>query len=74
MSEVKTDTKAAAKTPAKKAATAERTVRPLSIVYTDAVEVGGKINVIIATRKGNKLADALVSNRDARFIRVNVDE
>lgn len=52
--------------------TKPRETRLLSIVYK--TKEDGTIDVITATRNGNKIVDAITSDRDAKVIRVKVDE
>ena len=55
-----------------KKSTKPRETRLLSIVYK--TKEDGTIDVITATRNGNKIVDAITSDRDAKVIRVKVDE
>lgn len=53
----------------------EKTTRPLSIVYkiVDG-DKGPELNILLATRNGNKVVDKLQEDRDARVQRVTVEE
>lgn len=55
--------------------TNSKTTRPLTIVYKLEPNERGEpqLNILMATRNGNKVVDALQEDRDARIVRVDVD-